>query len=101
MYRNTLMRAKLDMFFKYLQVFHNHHYKYYTRLLAKGNMHLMVVTEDIILKQYEKPPVKDVKLQKSKEREKEFDIKIKNYENVKIDIEKYKKEELEEWRKVD
>jgi len=111
-YRNTLMRAKLDMFFKYLQVFHNHHYKYYTRLLAKGNMHLMVVTEDIILKQYEKPPVKDVKLQKSKEREKEFDIKIKNYENVKMDIsdrkkllnsiEKYKKkEELEEWRNVD
>lgn len=112
-YRNTLMKAKLDMFFKYLQVFHDHHYKYYTRLLAKGKMHLMIVTEDIVLKQYEQQTETDKNnnLDKSKEGDKEFDIKIKNFENVKMDISerekllesivKYQKEEEEEWRKVD
>ena len=112
-YRNTLMKAKLDMFFKYLQVFHDHHYKYYTRLLAKGNMHLMIVTEDIVLKQYEQQTDgdKNKNLDKNKEVDKEFDIKINNFENIKIDVSnrekllesivKYKKEEEEEWRKVD
>ena len=73
----------------------------------------MIVTEDIVLKQYEQQTETDKNnnLDKSKEGDKEFDIKIKNFENVKMDISerekllesivKYQKEEEEEWRKVD
>lgn len=52
MYRNSLMKAKLEMFNKYLDVFHAHHYKYYSKLIKKVNIQLEDVNEDIILKQY-------------------------------------------------
>lgn len=52
MFRNTMMKAKIDMFYRYLDVFHDHHSKYYTRLLLKAKLHLGIVNEDILIKQF-------------------------------------------------
>ena len=52
MFRNTMLKARIDMFYKYLDVFHDHHSKYYTRLLLKAKLHLGIVNEDIIIKQF-------------------------------------------------
>ena len=52
MFRNTMMKAKIDMFYRYLDVFHDHHAKYYTRLLLKAKLHLGIVNEDILIKQF-------------------------------------------------
>ena len=52
MYRNTMLNARIDMFYRYLDVFHDHHSKYYTRLLLKAKLHLGIVNEDIIIKQF-------------------------------------------------
>ena len=53
MYRNTLMKAKLQMFYKYLEVFHTHQHKYDSRLMKKINIELELVNEDIIIKNYD------------------------------------------------
>ena len=52
MFRNTMMKAKIDMYYRYLDVFHDHHSKYYTRLLLKAKLHLGIVNEDILIKQF-------------------------------------------------
>jgi hypothetical protein len=52
MFRNTMLKAKIDMFYRYLEVFYNHHSKYYTRLLLKAKLHLGIVNEDILIKQF-------------------------------------------------
>ena len=52
MFRNTMLKAKIDMFYRYLDVFHDHHSKYYTRLLLKAKLHLGIVNEDILIKQF-------------------------------------------------
>ena len=52
MYRNAMLKARIEMFYKYLTVFHEHHSKYYTRLLLKVKLHLGIVNEDILIKQF-------------------------------------------------
>jgi len=52
MYRNAMLKARIDMFYKYLSVFFDHHNKYYTRLLLKAKLHLGIVNEDILIKQF-------------------------------------------------
>ena len=52
MYRNAMLRARIEMFYRYLTVFHEHHSKYYTRLLLKVKLHLGIVNEDILIKQF-------------------------------------------------
>ena len=52
MFRNTMLKARIDMFYRYLDVFHDHHSKYYTRLLLKAKLHLGIVNEDILIKQF-------------------------------------------------
>lgn len=49
-YSNTLLNEKINMFCKYLNVFHKHHNKYFSRLLIKGKMMIGIVNEDIHLK---------------------------------------------------
>ena len=49
-YSNTLLNEKINIFCKYLNVFHKHHNKYFSRLLIKGKMMIGVVNEDIHLK---------------------------------------------------
>ena len=51
-YRNAMLKARIEMFYKYLSVFHEHHSKYYTRLLLKVKLHLGIVNEDILIKQF-------------------------------------------------
>ena len=50
MYSNTLLNEKINIFCKYLNVFHKHHNKYFSRLLIKGKMMIGIVNEDIHLK---------------------------------------------------
>lgn len=49
-YSNTLLNEKINIFCKYLNVFHKHHNKYFSRLLIKGKMMIGIVNEDIHLK---------------------------------------------------
>lgn len=51
-FRNAMLRARIDMYYRYLDVFHDHHSKYYTRLLLKAKLHLGIVNEDILIKQF-------------------------------------------------
>jgi hypothetical protein len=50
MYSNTLLNEKINIFCKYLNVFHKHHNKYFSRLLIKGKMMIGIVNEDIHIK---------------------------------------------------
>ena len=52
MTNNAILKARIDMFYRYLAVFHEHHSKYYTRLLLKVKLHLGIVNEDIQIKQF-------------------------------------------------
>ncbi len=49
-YSNTLLNERINIFCKYLNVFHKHHNKYFSRLLIKGKMMIGIVNEDIHLK---------------------------------------------------
>ena len=49
-YSNTLLNEKINIFCKYLNVFHKHHNKYFSRLLIKCKMMIGIVNEDIHLK---------------------------------------------------
>ena len=55
MFNNAILKARIDMFYKYLEAFHQHHYKYYSRLLLKVKMQIGIVNEDIQLKQFGQP----------------------------------------------
>lgn len=52
MFHNHMLKAKIDMFFRYLEVFNEHHVKYFTRLLLKSKLHMGIVNEDIMIKQF-------------------------------------------------
>ena len=52
MYKNSMMKAKIHMFYQYMNAFNSHHTKYYTRLLLKVKMHHGIVNEDINIKQF-------------------------------------------------
>lgn len=52
MYRNSMMKAKIRMFYQYMNAFNSHHNKYYTRLLLKVKMQHGIVNEDINIKQF-------------------------------------------------
>lgn len=52
MYKNAMMKAKIHMFYQYMNAFNSHHNKYYTRLLLKVKMHHGIVNEDINIKQF-------------------------------------------------
>ena len=52
MFNNAILKARIDMFYKYLNAFHEHHNKYYSRLLLKVKMQSGIVNEDIRLKQF-------------------------------------------------
>lgn len=52
MYKNTIIKAKIQMFYQYLGVFNAHHNKYYTRLLLKIKLHSGIVNQDISIKQF-------------------------------------------------
>jgi hypothetical protein len=51
-YDNTLINAKINMYIKYLHVFHDHHTKYLTRLFLKTKLMLGIINEDIQIKQF-------------------------------------------------
>ena len=52
MYKNSMMEAKIRMFYQYMNAFNLHHNKYYTRLLLKVKMQHGIVNEDINIKQF-------------------------------------------------
>lgn len=52
MYKNSMMKAKIQMFYQYMNAFNSHHNKYYTRLLLKVKIHHGIVNEDINIKQF-------------------------------------------------
>ena len=52
MFKNAMMKAKINMFYQYMNAFNSHHNKYYTRLLLKVKMHHGIVNEDINIKQF-------------------------------------------------
>lgn len=89
MFRNTMLKAKIDMFYRYLEVFYNHHSKYYTRLLLKAKLHLGIVNEDILIKQFsqqsiDRSEIANLKSPGGKESiggviKKEEDAQIKSY----------------------
>ena len=47
---NALLKEKIYMFIRYLQVFHEHHTKYFTRLHIKAKLIIGIINEDIQLK---------------------------------------------------
>lgn len=55
MFNNAILKARIEMFYKYLNAFHEHHLKYYSRLLLKVKMQIGIVNEDIQLKQFGQP----------------------------------------------
>jgi len=52
MYKNIVMKAKIQMFYQYLTVFNGHHTKYYTQLLLKSKIQSGIVNQDISIKQF-------------------------------------------------
>lgn len=52
MYKNIIIKAKIQMFYQYLSVFNSHHTKYYTQLLLKTKLHSGIVNQDISIKQF-------------------------------------------------
>lgn len=52
MFNNHMLKAKIDMYYRYLEVFNQHHVKYFTRLLLKSKLHMGIVNEDIMIKQF-------------------------------------------------
>ena len=64
-YSNTLLNEKINIFCKYLNVFHKHHNKYFSRLLIKGKMMIGIVNEDIHLKKGDNKNLSSVVLQNS------------------------------------
>ena len=50
-YTNILLKEKINMYIQYLNTFHVHHTKYFTRLLLKLKLMMGVVNEDILIKQ--------------------------------------------------
>lgn len=52
MYKNEMMKAKIRMFYQYMNALNTHHNKYYTRLLLKVKMQHGIVNEDINIKQF-------------------------------------------------
>lgn len=61
MFINHMMKAKIDMFYRYLEVFNDHHVKYFTRLLLKTKLHMGIVNEDIMIKQFNQTSTTDIK----------------------------------------
>jgi len=53
-FSNTLLKEKINMYTQYLNTFHIHHTKYYTRLLLKLKLLVGVVNEDILIKRTSK-----------------------------------------------
>ena len=53
-FSNVLLKEKINMYIQYLNTFHIHHTKYYTRLLLKLKLLVGVVNEDILIKQSSK-----------------------------------------------
>lgn len=49
---NALLKEKISMFIRYLQVFHEHHTKYFTRLHIKAKLVIGIINEDIQIKQF-------------------------------------------------
>jgi hypothetical protein len=64
-YSNTLLNEKINIFCKYLNVFHKHHNKYFSRLLIKGKMMIGIVNEDIHLKKGDNKNLSNIVLQNS------------------------------------
>jgi hypothetical protein len=64
-YSNTLLNEKINIFCKYLNVFHKHHNKYFSRLLIKGKMMIGIVNEDIHLKKGDNRKLSSAVLQNS------------------------------------
>jgi len=49
---NALLKEKISMFIRFLQVFHEHHTKYFTRLNIKAKLVIGIINEDIQIKQF-------------------------------------------------
>ena len=49
---NALLKEKICMFISFLQVFHEHHTKYFTRLSIKAKLVIGIINEDIQIKQF-------------------------------------------------
>ena len=66
-FANALLKEKTKMFVNYLQAFHLHHTKYFTRLLLKAKLVLGTINEDIRIQQTTKKPVTPVLNKKEEE----------------------------------
>lgn len=60
MFNNLMLKAKIDMYYRYLEVFNEHHVKYFTRLLLKSKLHMGIVNEDIMIKQFNQSGSTDI-----------------------------------------
>ena len=51
-YSNAVLNESIYMFIRYLEVFNEHHTKYFTRLLIKTKLIIGIINEDIQIKQF-------------------------------------------------
>ena len=59
-FRNEMLGSRIRMFYKYLTALNNHHANYYTRLLLKAKLHMGIVEEDVLLKQFNQSGITNI-----------------------------------------
>ena len=59
-YKNEMLGSRIRMFYKYLTALNNHHTNYYTRLLLKAKLHMGIVEEDVLLKQFNQTGITNI-----------------------------------------
>jgi hypothetical protein len=59
-FRNEMLGSRIKMFYKYLCALNNHHTNYYTRLLLKAKLHMGIVEEDVLLKQFNQSGITNI-----------------------------------------
>ncbi len=59
-YRNEMLGSRIKMFYKYTAALGNHHANYYTRLLLKAKLHMGIVEEDVLLKQFNQSGITNI-----------------------------------------
>lgn len=59
-YKNEMLGSRIRMFYKYLTALNGHHTNYYTRLLLKAKLHMGIVEEDVILKQFNQSGITNI-----------------------------------------
>jgi hypothetical protein len=59
-FRNDMLGSRIKMFYKYLDALNKHHTNYYTRLLLKAKLHMGIVEEDVLLKQFNQSGITNI-----------------------------------------